>query len=75
MRYLQEISDVVFLNCNLDVLNSRINVKNMKERGIVFKEGQSFKTLFNERLPLYKKFSNRTINCMSLDVMDIVNLI
>ena len=75
MKHLQEISNIVFLNVELEVLKSRININDLKERGIVFKEGQSFDKLFEERVPLYKKFCTETINCYSLDVMEIINLI
>ena len=75
MKHLQEISNVVFLNVELEVLKSRINVNDLKERGIVFKKGQSYDKLFEERVPLYKKYCTETINCYSLDIMNIVDLI
>ena len=75
MEHLKNISNVIFLNTGLEVLKSRIYINDMKERGIVFKKGQTFDTLYSERVPLYKHFSTKIINCDSLDITDIINLI
>ena len=40
---------------------SRIN--NVATRGIVLKDGQSMETLFDERIPLYEKYADITIDC------------
>ena len=75
MEYLKSISRVIFLNQDLDILKERMKEIDMQERGIVFEEGESYDTLFNERLPLYKKHSTEIINCQSLGVKEIVNKI
>lgn len=66
MKYLSKISTIIFLDLDLDSLIARMNKTEMKDRGIVFKPGQSFESLFAERIPLYKKYSHKTVNCYKL---------
>ena len=35
---------------------------NLGSRGVVLKDGQTFEDLYNERLPLYKKYMNKTFD-------------
>ena len=36
-------------------------VTNLETRGIVFKPGQTFEDLYNERTPLYEKYAEFTV--------------
>ena len=61
MKYLKSISKVIYLKLSFESMMSRIN--NVATRGIVLKDGQSMETLFNERIPLYEKYADITIDC------------
>ena len=61
MKYLGEISEIIYLKLSMDELNSRLD--NVATRGIALKEGQNFASLYEERIPLYEKYAHRTIDC------------
>ncbi len=59
MRHLLDISTVVFLKVDYEILKKRIH--SFSERGISKADGQSFKALFDERRPLYEKYARMII--------------
>ncbi len=64
MQHLSEIAEVVYLKVSFYELQKR--VKNLDSRGIVFKPGQSFEDLYNERTPLYEKYAGFIIDSSHL---------
>ncbi len=64
MGFLKENSVVVFLDASFESINGRIT--NHSTRGIIGLKNKSLKELFEERLPLYKKYADITIE-MPLD--------
>ncbi len=64
MVHLQENGMVILLDVALPVLEARIH--NLDTRGLVKSPGQSFADLFAERLPLYKKYADRTVACFAM---------
>lgn len=66
MEHLQSIGTVVYLSLPLEALASRLG--NLKCRGVVFKEGQALKELYEERVPLYQQYAHLTIDEMGLGV-------
>ncbi len=60
MAHLRSLSQVVFIDVPLDVLQQRIH--NMDSRGIVLKPGQSFDLLYQERWPLYESAADLRID-------------
>jgi shikimate kinase len=65
MHFLKKEGIVVHLELPLDELRRRIT--NMDSRGIALAPGQSFDELYDERMPLYKKYADLTVNCDGLD--------
>ena len=61
MEHLKSIGKVVYLEVSLGQLEKRI--KNFATRGIRIEEGQTFRDLYLERLPLYKRYADITVNC------------
>ena len=59
MKHYKEIGTVVYLQISFDIINSRL--KNAKNRGVVLKEGQTFKELYEERTVLFEKYADVTI--------------
>lgn len=66
MKHLKEIGTVIYLELAYDALKRRLG--NLKGRGVVLKEGQDLRGLYEERVPLYEKYADLTINEKNLDV-------
>ena len=60
MQHLKSIGKVVYLKLNFDDLDSRLG--NLKGRGVVLKDGQTLKSLYEERTPLYEKYADITVS-------------
>ena len=58
--HLADIGTVVFLNVSLEELESRL--QDMSTRGLVIDPGATLSDLYNERMPLYQKYSQVTID-------------
>ena len=59
MRFLKKNSVVVFLNASFESINKRISDQPM--RGIIGLKKKGLKALFDERLPIYEKYADITI--------------
>ena len=59
MEQLRKNCIVVYLQTDPKTLLAHI--RNLDSRGIAFKPGQSFDDIYNERRPLYEKYSDVTI--------------
>lgn len=68
---LQKESLIIFLNDSFETINTRI--PSLHERGIIIDPKQTFLDLYLERLPLYQKYSDITINCQQKNENDIVS--
>ena len=44
----------------------------MVKRGVTFREGQTLLDLYEERVPLYEKYADITIDCDKKAIRDIV---
>ena len=60
MNFLKSNSKIVFLNASLEEIKSR-NL-DFSKRGIVGLKGKGLESLFEERLPLYKRYADVTID-------------
>ena len=60
MVHLQSLGTFVFLNVDLATLESRVN--DFATRGLAKRPDQTLSDLFSERLSLYKKYANITID-------------
>ena len=61
MEHLKRHGTVVFLESDLTTLVSR--VRDLDTRGLAKRPDQSFRDLFDERVPLYRKYADITIDC------------
>ena len=59
MRHLKGIGTVVYLKLSLEDLKSRL--RDMKQRGVVVREGQTLADLYLERTRLYEKHAEITV--------------
>ncbi len=60
MKHLKEIGIVVYLKVSYEEIANRLG--NVKERGVVLKDGMTLRDLYDERVPLYEKYADITVN-------------
>lgn len=60
MKHFQEIGTIVYLKLSYEDLAKRLG--NLKGRGVVLKEGQTLKDLYEERISLYETYADLTIS-------------
>jgi shikimate kinase len=73
MEFLKCASTVVFLNASLEEIKRRTT--DFSQRGIVGLKEKGLENLFAERLPLYQKYADVTVNvdcCSSKAVADMI---
>ena len=66
MEHLSRIGTVVYLKVPYDTLEKRL--EDIKGRGVVLKEGQTLRTLYDESTPLYEKYADIEISEDDLNV-------
>lgn len=66
MEHLKEIGTVIYLKLDYSILQRRLG--NLKGRGVVLREGQTLRGLYNERTPLYEKYADTVIDEKKLNV-------
>lgn len=60
MEHLHEISTVVYLKLSYEDVKQRLG--DLKYRGVALKDGMTLLDLYNERVPLYEKYADVTID-------------
>lgn len=60
MEHLREIGTVIYLKLEYDLLKTRLG--NLRGRGVVLREGQTLKDLYEERVPLYEKYADYIVD-------------
>lgn len=60
MAHLKEISTVVYLKIKYREVKTRLG--DLKDRGVALKDGMSLKELYEERIPLYERYADVTID-------------
>ena len=66
MAHLKEIGTVVYLKLSYEELTTRLG--NLKGRGVVLRDGQTLKDLYEERIPLYEAEADYTFEAEKGDV-------
>jgi shikimate kinase len=70
MNYLKKKGIIIYLCISYEELVRRI--KNITTRGIVLAADQNLFDLYNERLPLYERYADITMDCSGMDVEKII---
>ena len=68
MRHFKEIGTVVYLKASYEMINERLS--NLEGRGVVLKEGQTLKDLYDERCILYEKYADFTVDEQGRNLAD-----
>lgn len=59
MEHYKKIGKILYLKIGYDALSGRLH--DIKGRGVVLKDGQDLKALYEERCPLYEKYADYTV--------------
>ena len=70
MEHLTEIGTVIYFQLPYEEIENRLG--DLTKRGVAFQDGQSLKDLYKERVPLYEKYAEITIDCQEKAIRDIV---
>ena len=60
MRHLKEISTVVYLRLSYREVKRRLG--DLTDRGVALRNGMTLKALYDERVPLYERYADITID-------------
>lgn len=70
MNHLKEIADVVYLRLPLAEIEDRLG--DLNQRGVAVRPGQTLADLYNERIPLYEKYADITVDLYGMDIRNSV---
>ena len=70
MKHLEKISNIIYLELSYNAIKSRLG--DLTERGVSLKKGQTLRSLYNERVPIYEKYAHITVNEMKKSINAIV---
>ena len=70
MRHFKKIGHIMYLKISYETLCKRL--KNIRERGVALKEGQTLRDLYDERVGLYEKYADTIVEEGDGDVEDVI---
>ena len=73
MSHLSNIGTVIYIKLSMEILKERLG--NMKQRGVALKRGQDLEDLYEERTPLYEKYSDIIVNGDGKSIEELLNII
>jgi len=73
MENLKSSGKLIYLETSFEVVEQRL--KDLNQRGVVYKKGQSIKDIYNERVSLYENWADFKVDSGSGRPEDVMNLI
>ncbi len=73
MAHYRQMGTIVYLSLPLADIRERLG--DLDERGVTLREGQDLAALYEERIPLYEKYADITVDCRNLSIREIVEKI
>lgn len=73
MEHLRDIGIVVYIQLDYETIEKRLG--NIRQRGVVFREGQTLLSLYEERCPLYEKYAHIIVNGEDLSAEELMEKI
>ena len=70
MEHLKNSGVVIYLKISFEEMEKRL--RNITTRGIVLVAGQGLREMYDQRVPLYGKYADRTIDCSDEDFEAVV---
>lgn len=73
MEHFRNIARIVYIKLSYNTIRKRLG--NIKQRGVVLREGQTLLDLYCERCPLYEKYAHIIIDAEGLSVEELMDKI
>lgn len=73
MEHLKSIGTVVYLKLDYETLDGRLG--SLRGRGVVLREGQTLKTLYEERVPIYEKYADVIVDEHGLNLEETLDVL
>lgn len=73
MAHFREIGTIVYLKISYDSLDERLG--DLDERGVVHKQGQTLRDIYDERTALYEKYADVTVDLDGKSVAETVDAV
>lgn len=61
MEHLSKMGKIIYLHLDYENMTDRIN--NPEARGVAIRNGKTLRDMYDERLPLYRKWADAEIDC------------
>lgn len=71
MEHFKETGKIVYLKLSCKSIGGRLG--DLNERGVTLRKGQTLEDLYRERIPLYEKYADVTIDCEKKNIREIVS--
>lgn len=71
MEHFRECGVICYLKLSYEGICDRLG--DLGQRGVVLKDGQTLKDLYDERTPLYEQYAHVTIECDDKNIREIVH--
>ena len=73
MEHFHYSTKVVYIKLSYDTISKRLG--NIRQRGVVLRDGQTLLDLYKERIPLYEKYAHITIDSEGLGMEELMERI
>ena len=73
MENFREKAKVVYIKLGYNTVSRRLG--NIRQRGVVLRDGQTLLDLYNERCPLYEKYAHITVEAEGLGIEELMEKI
>ena len=70
MRHLRDLGAVIYLQVDYETIRKRLH--NIRQRGVVLREGQTLEDLYRERCGLYEKYADLIVREGSGEIEEVV---
>jgi shikimate kinase len=73
MEHLRSIGVVVYIRLSYETIENRLG--NIRQRGVVLRKGQTLKSLYEERCPLYERYAHVIVDGEGLGMEELMERI
>lgn len=73
MEHLKSIGTVVYINVPYEDLQERLG--DLLKRGVAIRKGNTLLDLYNERVPLYEKYADVTVDVQGIHIREAMELV
>jgi shikimate kinase len=73
MKHFHNRDKVIYIKLSYDTISKRLG--NIRQRGVVLRDGQTLLDLYKERIPLYEKYAHITVDSEGLGMEELMERI